>query len=270
MKNKFYFIGIIAIVVLIVFTFTSCAQQRANDPSDFNTIDHGTWIEITDYLGTSETVVIPNNINGKAVTEIGEFAFLSKRITSVTIPNSVTSIETYAFYRNNLTSVAIPNSVTSIGLLGFGSNGLTSITIPNSVTLIAHGVFSDNQLTSVTIPDSVTFIGSSAFALNPLTSVTIPDSVTSIGEDAFAGNQLTSVTIPSSVTSIGGRAFNSITLTSVTIGASVTLRYIDITGYGLLQWPFYGNLHTIYDYYGQVAGTYTRANVDTTFWTKQP
>ena len=156
-----------------------------------------------------------------SVTSIAGGAFASNKLTSVTIPNSVTSIGGAAFQLNKLTSVSIGTSVTSIGATAFAGNELTSVTIPDSVKTIGSYAFAYNGLTSVTIPDSVKTIGRLAFAYNGLTSVTIGTSVTSIGDDAFRNNRLTSVAIPNLVTSIGGRAFYQNDLTSVTIGTSV-------------------------------------------------
>ena len=169
------------------------------------------------YSNQLTSVTIPNS-----VTIIGMDAFSNNQLTSVTIPNSVTSIGRGAFYNNQLTSVTISNSVTSIGRGAFSNNQLITVTIPNSMDTIDIGAFSNNQLITVTIPNSVTSIDRSAFSNNQLTSVTIPNSVTIIGESAFYNNQLTSVAIPNSVTSIGNYAFTNNQLTSVTIPNSVT------------------------------------------------
>ena len=156
-------------------------------------------------------VVIPNRIDDKPVTTIGDsafMAFMNNQLTSVVIPDSVTTIGDYAFAYNQLTSVVIPDSVTTIGSVAFAYNKLTSVIIPDSVTTIEYRVFFHNQLTSVDIPDSVTTIGADAFRWSQLTSVVIPDSVTTIGDWAFESNQLTSIVIPDSVTEIGYMAFH--------------------------------------------------------------
>ena len=86
-------------------------------------------------------VIIPGSINDKKVVAIGGFAFDSKQLISVVIPNTVTSIGNSAFSHNKLTTVTIPNSVISIGEGAFWGNQLTSVTIPNSVKNIGDYAF---------------------------------------------------------------------------------------------------------------------------------
>ncbi|MDD3868517.1 MAG: leucine-rich repeat domain-containing protein [Candidatus Absconditabacteria bacterium] len=179
----------------------------------FTTTESAGNITITDYLigneGCTTAVVIPSVIGEKPVTGIGNDAFRSNRLISVTIPDSVTSIGNYAFYYSELTSVTIPDPVISIGNYAFYYSQLTSLTLGTGVTSIGDYAFGSNKLTSVTIPSSVTSIGTRAFGSNQLTSVTLGSGVTSIGISAFIQNKLTSVTIPDSVTSIGEYAFSN-------------------------------------------------------------
>ena len=109
-----------------------------------NELDDGT-LEISKYVGnsaTSATYVIPGEINGKKVTQIGDSAFtVCTSLTSVTIPDGVTSIDEAAFWGcTSLTSVTIPDSVTSIKSKAFfNCTSLKSVTIPASVTNINIG-----------------------------------------------------------------------------------------------------------------------------------
>ena len=105
--------------------------------------------EIIDYRGTAKEITIPEKINGKTVTSIGDLAFYSNQLTSVTIPNSITTIGRSAFSSNQLTSVTIPNSITAIGEAAFSNNKLTSVTIPNSVTSINSSAFANNSLKTI-------------------------------------------------------------------------------------------------------------------------
>ena len=152
-----------------------------------------------------------------SVKSIGDTAFLSSKITSITIPNSVTSIGVSAFQYSALNSVIIPNSVISIGRSAFASSGVRSVVISNALTTISDSTFNfTRDLTSVIIPIGVKTIENNAFWLSGLTSVTIPNTVTSIGFYAFEGTKLTKVDIPDSVKSIGRGAFGSIpSLTSI-------------------------------------------------------
>ena len=122
-------------------------------------------ISITQYIGTTKDVLIPDTILGLPVTSIadgrhiydgyGTGAFSSQGFTNVTIPNSITYIGDYAFYQNQLTSINIPNNVTNIGGQAFESNQLTNINIPNSVTSIGKDAFWGNPLNSITIGANV-------------------------------------------------------------------------------------------------------------------
>ena len=101
--------------------------------------DDGT-VTLTRYSGTDTDIVIPQSIDGKMVTSIGNYAFyVCNDLTSITIPEGVTSIGEDAFWGcSGLTSISIPEGVTSIGDCAFyNCSGLTSINIPNSVTSIS-------------------------------------------------------------------------------------------------------------------------------------
>jgi hypothetical protein len=84
---------------------------------------------VTEYTGKNTVVVIPKTVNNVKVTFIGYKAFASKKLTSVTIPDSITHIELKAFINNQLTSLTIPDSVIYIGSGAFLTNKLTSVTL---------------------------------------------------------------------------------------------------------------------------------------------
>lgn len=150
--------------------------------------------EIIGWDGDITAVVIPDTIDGVAVTGIGDHAFeYCTSLISVTIPDGVTSIGYYAFYE---------------------CDSLTSVNIPGSVTRIEEWAFSDcDSLSSLTISDGVERIGARAFDwCNSLNSVTVPASVAYIGFRAFGGcASLTAIDVDSDnaeYSSIDGVLFN--------------------------------------------------------------
>ena len=146
---------------------TNNEQQTANAENGFEYTVTGDEATITGYTGSAKSLVIPSELGGKPVTEIGIFAFaLCDSLTEVTIPEGVTSIGNSAFSScSSLTKVTIPKSVTSIGNDAFAHcSSLTKVTIPEGVTSIGAGAFqSCGSLTEVTIPKSVETIGEMAF-----------------------------------------------------------------------------------------------------------
>ncbi len=215
-----------------------------------------TSCELAFYLGNSETVVLPDSVNGKTYY-IPEWVFKNHtEIVSLTIPQGVESIESYAF--NGCTNIKyltaeskylryIPyDSLIEITFLGeridatFYGGNVVSVTIPATVTAIT-GSFGDcSSLTTVNYLGSIEDwcnISFSGYGSNPLhrganlclngelvTDIVIPDTVTQIKDYAFYGcKSLTSVKIGSGVTSIGAYAFyDCSSLASVTIDSGVT------------------------------------------------
>ncbi len=175
-------------------------------------------------------LTIPEQIDGKNVTAIGDNAFSDfTNLKSITIPNNVAYIGQSAFKNcTNLVNLTIPDSVTTINREAFWDcSSLTSLSIPNSVTSIGTDAFRGcSSLTDLSIPNSLTHISSYAFAgCSSLESLTIPDSVISISNYAFFNcRSLTSLSIPDSVTSIGGETFLgcSASLESITVGEGNT------------------------------------------------
>ena len=165
-------------------------------------------IIITRCIDCPSVLILPKEINGKIVTEIGSSAFFNKGLRAVSIPNTVTIIGSNAFSSNQLTSMKIPENVTRIWGSAFANNQLTSLTfLGDSLTDIHSRAFNENFLTNVTIPNSVTDIGSFAFEQNRLHSLDLGSSVKSINWCAFCDNTLSSVTIPESVTRLDEFAF---------------------------------------------------------------
>ncbi|MDR0720329.1 MAG: leucine-rich repeat domain-containing protein [Treponema sp.] len=170
--------------------------------------DNGSVI-ITNYAGENLQIAIPDEIEGMAVVGIAEYAFASKGLQSVQIPDTVKNIQKGAFLFNNLKEIVIPDSVLEMGDLVFYGNMLTNIAISNTLTGIGDRVFQMNSLGDVSIPDNIISIGNSAFRGNDyLSNVTLGNNLRSIGRYAFRNcGELKIVTIPDSVESIESSAF---------------------------------------------------------------
>lgn len=196
--------------------------------------DHGE-IVITRSRATVTEAIIPEEIDGVPVGEIGINAFYEKtRLHTVKIPSSVHTIGDYAFYGcEKLETAEIPETVTYIGkdifkrtawlanqpegcvIIGNGiavgfSGDSGELTIPEGTTAIAGGAFENcANVMSVSIPDTVRTIGERAFSgCGKLTECVIPDGVETLGEYAFNWCvALQKVYIPDSVTYIGNHAF---------------------------------------------------------------
>lgn len=153
---------------------------------------------------TINSVVIPDS-----VTTIGENAFDSAGLTSVTLGSGLTTIMSGAFAGNQLSEIVIPNHVTTIGARAFDMNeSLRRLTLGNQVQSIGESAFERCSIEGhLVISDSVTSIGHSAFAHNQLSKVTIGTKVTEIGSNAFYKNDTSNSNLVSIINKTG-RAFN--------------------------------------------------------------
>ena len=117
---------------------------------------------------TLTSVVIPYEINGLKVTNIGTVAFETVPMSSVIIPNTVTTIEYGAFQVAGIKNITIPDSVISLESSAFcWCTGLEHVVIGNGVTSIEDYTFTNSyNLISVVIPDAVTRISKNAFGFS--------------------------------------------------------------------------------------------------------
>ena len=183
-------------------------------------------VEITQYIGWESDLTVPEIIDGRKVTGIGDAAFKNcGNLRSVTIPESVTVVGNNPFlFNENLSEVIVsrdhPALATIEGVL-FSKMDRRLIwcspqkksqeySIPQGIKDIGDYAFMDcHGIKNVMIPDSVTSIGNYAFKnCDKLNNITMPDSITRIGDGAFAFcTGLKNMTIPDSVISVGMNPF---------------------------------------------------------------
>ena len=142
-----------------------------NEPTNkkyfkFSQIRNG-GISINKYIGNSSKVVIPNEINGKPVTEIGTDAFRNnQKLKTVVFPDSLKSINSHAFQDcASLESLVIPPGLTQISDYAFlRCKNLRSLKLPDSIKEIDRWAFLRcEKLEEVYLPDSLRFLGVGAF-----------------------------------------------------------------------------------------------------------
>lgn len=108
------------ILTVVCFCFLcllgSTQVYAAEYYGDFQYEDNGENASIYAYNGSNKEVTIPAYINGKAVTEIKDYAFLlCNSVEKIIVPSTVTTIHTNAFSgAGNLKSVVLASADTKI------------------------------------------------------------------------------------------------------------------------------------------------------------
>lgn len=197
---------LIVFVLLAIPMLVSIEKVGASDSSQLNYvyINDDKEVMIIKRLGLSGLVIIPDAIDGRPVTAIGDRAFSDL---------------------TGLRSLSIPSSVKSIGANAFsGCTALSSVSLPRAITAIGNYAFYRCQsLREIRIPEGVMAIGGDAFkSCSSLASITFPENLTAIGDSAFRYcTALTSIWIPANVTNIAGGYWS-------VFGGCSSLRSIDV------------------------------------------
>lgn len=135
--------------------------EQVNPASDFAYTAADGEVTITEYIGTSEHVLIPDTIDGLPVTALGHRAFYEKTVTTVVVPDSVTEIGAACFSGDNyLVSLKLPDGLKRLPPASLEScMRLYDFDLPQSLEKIYSSVFEFNYyLTHLTLPSSLTEI----------------------------------------------------------------------------------------------------------------
>lgn len=179
----------------------------------FDTEDVPGGVMITGVTTKTKDIVIPSEINGKKVVEIGSEAFTNGyhvqylgETEKLNINDKMQKKEIFDLIeRGNVNKSEVASIGESVqNLMKNSENTFTEEdfetlqkfvdSLPKELTEFTPD--GTCRLTSVVIPDTVKKINSFAFKDNDLKSVTIPESVIYIGEGAFSKNELKTVTVP--------------------------------------------------------------------------
>ena len=205
-------------------------------------------IRITKYVGEDKKVVIPAKINGKPVTEIGEFAFANNEVLiSIVTPtgsflkkigkgafancsnlqqidftsSQIEEIEEKAFFQCfMLNKVRFPSNLKKLGEKAFYNNTvLESVELGKSLEKIGTKAFYRCiRLQSIQLPKGLKYLSSEGneeeqgavfYECTSLKNVQIGDGITKIPEKTFYGcSALEKIDLPNTVTEIGEKAFS--------------------------------------------------------------
>ena len=209
--------AVMAVMAVMMALCAVCAGAEAYGNFEYGVLDDGT-VEITGYKGSEQKVGVPEKINKKSVTRIGNLAFKNcTKITSIAMPDSVVYIGRSAFYNcTSLKSITIPDGVKEIGYAAFSEcDGLVSVKIPDNVTKIGESAFINcANLTKIDVTAGNKYYSSAngvLFNKDKSELICYPAGIKNVG-----------YSIPDGVTVIRDRAFNKcISLNSITIPKSV-------------------------------------------------
>ena len=229
------------LIATVMMPVTASALKHGD--FTFEIIENTSECRITGYMGSSNTVVIPDAVStdGSAmylVTEIGQYAFSNSGIETVLLPSGLKMIAPNAFSENPISTIEFPSDLEIIDISAFSNCALTSVTIPSKVKYIGnnafyaqkdssgnptlinvtfekdsmleridHGAFGDNAISSIELPPSLESIGQYAFSGNKITNLIIPANVGSIEENAFSSNDIENLSLPKGLVYIGPYAF---------------------------------------------------------------
>ena len=125
----------------------SRAEYPAEAPAEdfYFEPDEGT---IYEYRGHAAYVVVPEEINGVAVTAIKGYAFDEADDTyHLELPDSMTAVPDDLFRRmNNLTRAVLPPHAVSVGMEAFKYCALPELRIPETVTAIGNECFANAKI----------------------------------------------------------------------------------------------------------------------------
>lgn len=136
-------------------------------PYTYVTLNDGT-VEIRSYTGKRRFITVPEEIDGKIVSSIGNQAFMNQtRLRQITLPEGLEKIGLSAFENcSGLLSLALPDNLKQIGEKAFCNTArLQNIMLSDNSLLesIGKAAFKNSAITSFKIPANVREVDGSAF-----------------------------------------------------------------------------------------------------------
>lgn len=211
--------------------------------------------EIEDSVEPVE-IVIPSEIEGLPVVELGDEVFRNSPVKTVVIPESVKRFGSGLFREaRHLQYVKLPTTITSLlGQFFASCDSLEYFIIPDHITHIGGSAFSFSGLRAIEIPDTVTTfedwdslffhcknleyvklpneIKTLCYTFRDCTAlkqVILPESLETLENNVFVGcRSLEQINLPNTLTFIEPGTFSGSGLRSISIPESVT-NFQDLT-----------------------------------------
>lgn len=157
---------------------------------DIEKLTDGTYSIVNYNTSCGSDVGVPSSVDGNPVTIIGENAFRSKGLTSVTLYYGITELKNGAFQGNpNLKTVKMSSTTKIIGPHAFYGCSIEELDLPDGVESIGEWGFANNRIRYVSFPKTLKSIGSYAFYGNLLEEIELKSNA-SISGAAFSNNRM--------------------------------------------------------------------------------
>lgn len=194
------------------------------------------YASLESYLGSDTEIVIPEEIEGNIVRQLGEYTFYeNSSITKITISENLTDFERFPFFACTALKEFEVNENNEIystkdGVLLGDDEQLfvcyppakpdTEYAVPDGVIALKTGAFATcTNLKKITFPDTLEMMDAYCFAeCTSLNNVVIPDRVSELSPFNFTGcTSLTDIKLNDDMHTIGNGAFYACTsLDSIT------------------------------------------------------
>lgn len=200
------FVLVLLLFCLLLAAFSGCTASKPNPASDFEyTVNsEGSGIDINKYVGASDLVVIPAEIDGLPVTSL-----LGSLDESRSVP-----IPVGAFEGSHVKRVTIPKTVEIIGRNCFANCAeleKVSLSEHSRLTIIAESAFVDCvKLETVDLSETEleSIYGMAFMGCSALKEVKFPDTLEQIHDLAFSKcTSLLELELPKNLTQVGDGAF---------------------------------------------------------------
>ena len=257
------YMGILAVFMAVTFCFlwgkmNVHAEENIYNGFHYETKEDGT-IKITGYdtdqIDVSDGIfTIPSQIEGKDVTEIGDYAFgeyeFNSEIIQIKMPENLKVIRSHAFwYFHKVENLEIPDSVTTLENSSFYQfESIKKINLPASLEKYEGNAFFEYSVKvegfaisdsnkNYAVKDGILYTKDyKKLVAVPCgkTDIEYPEELTSIGEYAFADNSGETIKLPETVTEIEQSAFYSADVKKLYLSSN--LKEVDDEAFCGMSW----------------------------------